>query len=797
MKKLYEILKKNQENEILIVGSYTLKKEVLKNYLHKRIQNIKFITKNKLISELTFTYDDEAIYALMKEYGYSYDVSKLYLDNLKYIYFDDSNLEQSEKEKINFLKEIFSFLLKTKHISYNKNYGNYLKDFSKKHKLLICEDVRKEDQFFLKDINYTCVKEEVQRKALKAVVCSTFEEELFNMFEKISELIDNKTSPKDILIVYKNSDKDELFKRMSKLYNIPINSLYQTSLTEYPIVNEYLQGTNPHNITFKEQMLINEISEKIECDEIYLNYLKRKYQSKVIKRTYEDGIDIISLEDVKYYENKHIFILNCNQGKLLNLVKDEDYLKDKTKAKMGINTSVDNNIYSKTNLLEALYSDNNIYLSLSKNDKKQELFEEVFIKEENVQKEDFNLAYSKYSSDYNKVLLTRYLDDYYKYNIVRKGLKELYHTYDCQYRTFNNKYKFENSQKILAILNGEIKLSYSQVNEYNKCAFAYYLKKILKIDNDNKDSFSAFLGSLYHYVLSKAFISDFDFEKCFSEFIDKEINSGKIELCARDKFLLKKLKEELKYIIAQISEQNKFILYKEAAYEKSVEISRKIQFKGQEFKAIFRGFIDKIYFKVLGDKKYVAIVDYKTGNDDLNLDFVKYGLNLQLPIYLYLIKNLKGFEESFVYGFYLQNILHNEISAETDEEYKKEKAKRLQLNGYSLDNFPIEAKFDETMEKSLVISSMKKNKDGSYSKNAKVLTITEMNNLYDTVSEKIDDVYKGILDCNFNINPKYIFNQVDSCIHCKFKDICYKNEQDYIDLESKKVNSKGENDGLD
>lgn len=796
MKKLYEILKQNQNDEVLIVGSRKLKQIVLKNYLNKQIQNVKFISMDELIANLTFTYDDEAIFVLMKEFGYSYDVCKLYLDNLKYIYLDSSTLESSEKAKIDFLRNIFNYLKETKHLSFNNNYYNYLKDFSQKHKIIVYDDVRKENKFFLKDINYITLEEEFEKKKLKATICSTFEEELFNMFERIASLIYQGIKTEDILIVYNSSDKDEQFKRMSKMYKIPINSLSQTSLTEYPIVNEYLFNRTINNPTPREQMLLNQIPKKIGIDELYLDFLKRNYQNKNIKIKYTQGIEIISLDEIRYYENKHIFILNCNQGKLLKMFKDEDYLRDITKAKMGINTSVENNIIINNNLLKALYSHNNIYLSLSKHDKKAELFEEVFIKEENIEKEEFALAYSQFSSDYNKILLTKYLDDYYKYNIKRKGLEELYQSYDVNYKTFDNSFKKVSQKKIFDILNGEIKLSYSQVNEYNNCAFAYYLKRILKLDNDNKDSFPAFIGSLYHYVLSKAFLDDFDFEKSFSDFIDKEVTSGKIELCARDKFLLKKLKEELKYIIKQIEEQNKYILYNNTSYEKNVVIDEKIMFLENEFKAIFKGFIDKIYYKNIGDKKCVAIVDYKTGNDDLNLELLDYGLNMQLPIYLYLIKNLEGFKDSFIYGFYLQNILHNEISVKTSEDYEKEKASELLLRGYSVDTFTAEAKFDDSMENSKVIKSMKLNKDGTYSKYAKVLTFEEMNQIYAKVKEKINEAYHNILDCNFSINPKNIFKKHDSCAYCQFRDICYKNDQNYVNIQLKQ-NEKGETNGLD
>ena len=52
---------------------------------------------------------------------------------------------------------------------------------------------------------------------------------------------------------------------------------------------------------------------------------------------------------------------------------------------------------------------------------------------------------------------------------------------------------------------------------------------------------------------------------------------------------------------------------------------------------VFKGFVDKIMIN--DDESIMSIIDYKTGNDDISLKYLKYGLNIQLPIYLYLESN--------------------------------------------------------------------------------------------------------------------------------------------------------------
>ena len=64
-------------------------------------------------------------------------------------------------------------------------------------------------------------------------------------------------------------------------------------------------------------------------------------------------------------------------------------------------------------------------------------------------------------------------------------------------------------------------------------------------------------------------------------------------------------------------------------------------------------------YKKDNDKTIVSLIDYKTGNADINLKYKDYGLNMQLPIYIYLINHSK-LKNIKIAGFYLQKI-HLEV----------------------------------------------------------------------------------------------------------------------------------------
>ena len=66
--------------EKIIVTYPELKTSILKK--RNSLVNEKILSMNELLSKLLFTYDEEAIYYLMKNYKFKYEVAKVYLKNI-------------------------------------------------------------------------------------------------------------------------------------------------------------------------------------------------------------------------------------------------------------------------------------------------------------------------------------------------------------------------------------------------------------------------------------------------------------------------------------------------------------------------------------------------------------------------------------------------------------------------------------------------------------------------------------------------------------------------------------------
>ena len=85
----------------------------------------------------------------------------------------------------------------------------------------------------------------------------------------------------------------------------------------------------------------------------------------------------------------------------------------------------------------------------------------------------------------------------------------------------------------------------------------------------------------------------------------------------------------------------------------------------------FKGFIDKIMYKEYDGKTLLAIIDYKTGSADIDINNAVYGIGMQLIIYLYLISKSDLFDNYSCVGFYLQRILSGEVNIEKDKDLGK------------------------------------------------------------------------------------------------------------------------------
>ena len=553
------------------------------------------------------------------------------------------------------------------------------------------------------------------------------------------------------------------------MMNIPI-SLNNNSIYSIPIVKEVIRDINNieniKDIELKNKVIniLNKysfIEDKKEVLDLIINDLKNTYLDN------NTGIKIITINDY-IDDNDYVFLMGFNKENIPKLYKDNDYFTDKEKEVLELDTSTDLNKYLKEDIISKLSSIKNLTITY-----KLHTSDNEYIKSNIISTKDILIDNNNYNNSnmINRMLLTYKLDDLSKYNKIDKDLDLLYNNYnDTKYLEYDNSYKNIDKDKLYKYLDNGLVLSYTSFDNYNRCKFKYYLNNILKI-SIIKDDFAILIGNIVHYILSNMDNSDFDIDLYYNKYINEQR-----EFTKREKFFLKGIKEELIFIIDTIKKQLTYSTFDQKLYEKKVIIN-----KDKNIKVSFMGVIDKILYKEEEDTIYLVVIDYKTGNTTIKIDNMEYGLDMQLPIYLYLSKNLNK-ENTKGVGFYLQKLLRTNLDSKKDYDTAREEL--LKLEGYSVSNESYLSMFDTTYEDSKMIKSLKKGKNGFYSY-SKVLSEEEMDEIVKKTEEKIDEVINNILEGDFTINPKIIDSDNVSCKYCEYKDICYMREKDKVYINTK------------
>ncbi len=778
----------NLNDLIILIIPNNLKEEILLKINElDNIYNIKILSLSEFINKLTFTYDDKSIYYLINKYKIKYEVAKVYLDNIKYI---ENN---SSIKKLNKLYKIKQELIDNNLLIYDDLFKSFIKD--KKIIIYGYDYLNKYQKKVLSNIDYNFIKKEKKDYKHDVYEFNTIDEEVEFVCTKIIELINNGIDINKIKLANVTSEYHNVMQRIFKFYNIPILLENNMSMYDTNIISDFINLIKEKDI----DEILNILNSKYDFTIDENNYIYNKLINVLNKYTFVDNyIDVLDMliYDFKHtnnYVNKidncirvidiknniidddtHVFLLGFNQGSLPIIYKDEDYITDDIKGNLSIETTIEKNKIEKDTIKNIISSIKNLTLTYKLKSSFETYYKSYLIDKLNLNVIKNYKIKNVYSNQINKIHLSEKLDKLIKFSNKDEDLDILYNTYNnIDYLTFNNKFKGINKNDLYKYLDNKLLLSYSSLDNYYRCSFRYYLNNILKL-TDFESKFATTIGNIFHYVLSKCFESDFNFEKEFNESIKD------LDLSIKDKFFLSKLKDELLFVINTINMQNKFSTLNKGLYENKIYIN-----KEGNIKLTFMGVIDKLLYKNENDKTYLVIIDYKTGSLHTNLNNTIYGIDMQLPVYLYLASNTDTIKNATVIGFYLQKILNNEIIKQDNKSYEKQKKDNLKLQGYSINDENLLEKFDSTYKDSEVIKSMKVGNNGFYLY-SKTISQSEINKLIQITESNINKAFNDILDAKFDINPKRIGKNNVGCEFCKYKDICYMKEEDIVNLEEYK-----------
>ena len=353
----------------------------------------------------------------------------------------------------------------------------------------------------------------------------------------------------------------------------------------------------------------------------------------------------------------------------------------------------------------------------------------------------------------------------------------------------------------------KISLTQSRIDRYAQCPFSYLCNYILRLDAKPAIDFDYMeVGNLLHAVLERFFarvsegvgrLADLTPEE-IRETVDEVLDAYLSEICPegpsrtpRLRYLFRNLRRSALLVVEELFEefsQSEFVptFFEADLSQRDADTPRPLSFALPDGTPVsLYGRVDRVDVFRRGNRAYIRVIDYKSGNKEFSLDDIERGLNMQLLLYLI------SFWKSDGAGF--RRRLTGEENGEilpagalytaarpTEKQYfsphEAEKAisdakKSVYRRGILLDDPDVLRAMDKEMAGRYI--PVKLNKDGSYSANSvkNLASLEKMGDLVGTLDRVICRIAGEMRGGEVSARPMQS-GHMDACKKCDMKAVC-------------------------
>lgn len=782
MEKLIEHI--GQEEDIIIVSNKYIKPILIQKFSNQ-MRKITFKSFDEVKDDIYTTIDYQMLFHNMKE-DTNLEVLRIKLANSYFI-------QQDSNEP--FLHELYLYhqnnhlILDENHLSYYKSkkvyFVNYYGD----------DDLINQMLPFLKHYEQCFTTNSID-KELTIFHFENYDDEILEVVNHIAILLNKKVDPAKIVIHKVNKDYLNKLEEYLMIYKIAYIVEGEGSFFDVDIVKNFFHDLKNYEamrlnkvlkdylIDKKDNKIFSKIGKVLEplimldltINSITLDLIKDVFIHTIYQEEVTNAIKIENVLNHIYDDDTHIFIMNFSHGEIAHIYKDDTYLNDKIRKNLKLLTSFDKTQIEEKKILDCIHSYESIHLSYSTYCSSKIYMPSNLIKEL-AKKRIVNICdasihiYHIVNEDMAKM---RFFKAYALYRLYQKKTFDyLYgYTYFCADLTKRYQSDFNATLDYLALPTLFMELSYTKLNDYFSCPFRFYLKYILNIEEKMEDNNSTFVGRMYHFVLEKVVAKRYidrrtkeEVLENISVYICDFVKNQTYEIKDKLKFYLNKFSEELKLIVEIIMDFMDHSSFEVLGLEQKLE-------KQLDDYTVVVGLIDKI----LKYQEYYLVIDYKTNPVHPNWYALDVGLDLQLPLYLYLIK--ANDPNAKIAGSYLQSVFRTSLLKYEDKPLSKVMLEQLKYVGYTLQDRDVILAIDtNALNGSGSLSKQIVSNKGFY-KNflKKSFTQTQFDAIILYVEKLIFEANKKIRKGLFPILPLTDEKNESVCRYCRLKDLCYRNE---------------------
>ncbi len=782
MEKLIEHI--GQEEDIIIVSNKYIKPILIQKFSNQ-MRKITFKSFDEVKDDIYTTIDYQMLFHNMKE-DTNLEVLRIKLANSYFI-------QQDSTEP--FLHELYLYhqnnhlILDENHLSYYKSkkvyFVNYYGD----------DDLINQMLPFLKHYE-RCFTTNSIDKELTIFHFENYDDEILEVVNHIAILLNKKVDPAKIVIHKVNKDYLNKLEEYLMIYKIDYIVEGEGSFFDVDIVKNFFHDLKNYEamrlnkvlkdylIDKKDNKIFSKIGKVLEplimldltINSITLDLIKDVFIHTIYQEEVTNAIKIENVLNHIYDDDTHIFIMNFSHGEIAHIYKDDTYLNDKIRKNLKLLTSFDKTQIEEKKILDCIHSYESIHLSYSTYCSSKIYMPSNLIKEL-AKKRIVNICdasihiYHIVNEDMAKM---RFFKAYALYRLYQKKTFDyLYgYTYFCDDLTKRYQSDFNATLDYLALPTLFMELSYTKLNDYFSCPFRFYLKYILNIEEKMEDNNSTFVGRMYHFVLEKVVAKRYidrrtkeEVLENISVYICDFVKNQTYEIKDKLKFYLNKFSEELKLIVEIIMD------FMDHSSFEVLGLEQKLEKQFDDYTVVV-GLIDKI----LKYQEYYLVIDYKTNPVHPNWYALDVGLDLQLPLYLYLIK--ANDPNAKIAGSYLQSVFRTSLLKYEDKPLSKVMLEQLKYVGYTLQDRDVILAIDtNALNGSGSLPKQIVSNKGFY-KNflKKSFTQTQFDAIILYVEKLIFEANKKIRKGLFPILPLTDEKNESVCRYCRLKDLCYRNE---------------------
>lgn len=365
-------------------------------------------------------------------------------------------------------------------------------------------------------------------------------------------------------------------------------------------------------------------------------------------------------------------------------------------------------------------------------------------------------------------------------------------------------FAFRSSENAVALFGKNMSFSASKLEDYGKCPFLFFCRYGLKARPRIKARLDASQsGTVIHHVLEvllkkykgKEFLSLSD-EKLkmeigiiLKEYMDESMGSqeGKTE---RFNYLYYRTGKILEFIMLRLKAEFEQSDFAPCDFELRIGRGEDVEpmvFDLEKGSATLYGFIDRVDSLDLDGKRYIRIVDYKSGEKKFKLGDVLSGMNMQMLLYLVSIwRNGKGYYEDITpSGVLYFPARISPLAAEREADKSARLTNRLksaQMSGMLVDDGKVISHMEKDLQGMFIpvrLDSKKQVLKGDF------ITVKQLSALAEKMDGIIRDMGNNIHNGVVPATPVYGSAYTDVCSWCDYGDICMKENPRYRYIEKK------------